>query len=56
MTTEQLAGQLGLKPETIRKAAAKSGSYYGIIPRKLPNGRLVWPDDAVAQLKKGGAA
>ncbi len=55
MTTEELAGQLGLKPETIRKAAAKSGSYYGIVPQKLPNGRLVWPVDALARLK-GGAA
>ncbi len=55
MTTEDLAGQLGLKPETIRKAAAKSGSYYGIVPQKLPNGRLIWPGDALARLK-GGAA
>lgn len=55
MTTEELAGQLGLKPETIRKAAAKSGSYYGITPQKLPNGRLLWPTDALAKLK-GGAA
>lgn len=56
MTTAQFARDIGLQPETLRKAVAATGSYFGVTPTKLPNGRLLWPDDAVAQLKKGGAA
>jgi hypothetical protein len=28
----------------------RRGSYYGIRPAKLPNGRLLWPGDAVERL------
>jgi len=55
MTTAQLAAQLGLQPDSIRRAVCRDGSYYGLVPQKLPNGRLFWSADAVAQLKNGGA-
>ncbi|MBT9496642.1 MAG: hypothetical protein IV103_05035 [Zoogloea sp.] len=41
---------LSIKPESIRRAHCVNGEYLGIIPRKLPNGRLIWPGDAVRRL------
>lgn len=53
LTTEQLASQLGGQPSSIRTRLCKTGSYYGIKPYKLPNGRLLWPADAVKELIEG---
>jgi len=49
-STAKLADALDLKPQTIRKRYSETGSYFGIIPSKLPNGRLRWPPDAVERL------
>lgn len=48
--TEQLANAIGIKASSIRTRLCKTGSYFGLKPYKLPNGRLLWPADAVAQL------
>lgn len=53
-TTEQLAADIGLKPQSIRKRYCETGSYYCLRPIKYPNGRLMWPADSVEQLS--GAA
>lgn len=53
MNTAQFARELGIQPESLRKARAKNGSYYGITPTKQPNGRLLWPADALPKLKGG---
>ncbi|MFP3977327.1 hypothetical protein [Marinobacter sp. KMM 10035] len=50
LTTEQLAEKLHVKPNTIRSALCRTGSYMGIRPTKLPNRFLAWPDDAVERL------
>lgn len=59
ITTEQLATLLHLKPQSLRAALCRDGHYFGLRPRKFPNGRLIWPDDAVKRLttpqKQGGA-
>lgn len=49
-TTEALADRLGIKPQSIRARLCRKGSYYGLKPLKLPNGRLLWPEDAREQL------
>lgn len=41
---------LNIKPSSIRRAHCVKGEYLGITPRKLPNGRLIWPGDAVHRL------
>lgn len=56
ITTEQLAGQLHLKPQSLRAALCRDGHYFGVRPRKLPNGRLLWPDDAFHKLTAPQAA
>lgn len=55
-TTEALAAGLGIKPQTLRAALCRDGHYYGIKPAKLPNGRLLWPADAIERLTSGQAA
>ncbi len=56
ISTEALAAECGLKPNTIRVRLCRTGSYFGLRPIKLPNGRLLWPADAVAQLASPKAA
>lgn len=50
-TTETLADRLGIKPQSIRARVCRFGSYFGLRPSKLPNGRLLWPANAVEILK-----
>lgn len=50
LSTEELAAQLKLKPQTLRKRYSQTGAYFGVIPQKLANRRLLWPDDAVSRL------
>ncbi|WP_296408156.1 hypothetical protein [Zoogloea sp.] len=46
---------LNIKPASILRAHCIKGEYLGITPRKLPNGRLIWPGDAVHRLLSDGA-
>jgi len=50
ISTEEFAARAMVKPESIRVHYSKRGSYCGVIPTKLKNGRLLWPDDAVERL------
>lgn len=50
MNTETLAAALGMRAQSIRAALCRSGHYYGLRPTKLPNGRLIWPADAMQRL------
>jgi hypothetical protein len=50
MTTNELAKPLGINGTSIHRRVCQTGSYFGVKPKKLPNGRLIWPDDAVEQL------
>ncbi|KXU91083.1 DNA-binding protein [Paraburkholderia monticola] len=50
LTTEKLAALLGLKKQSLRKRFCQTGSYFGVVPTKLPNGRLLWPGDSIARL------
>ena len=53
LTTEQLAIELAMEAQSIRKRLSQTGSYFGVRPVKLPNGKLRWPADAIAQLTAG---
>ncbi len=54
LSTETFARAIGLRPDSIRVTLCRRGDYYGLTPAKLPNGRLLWPVDAVDRLIKGG--
>ncbi len=45
LTTEALAALCAVKPASIRVRLCREGSYFGLRPDKLPNGRLLWPAD-----------
>lgn len=53
LTTEAFATALNLKSQSLRKRYNQTGSYFGVRPIKLPNGRLGWPAEAIAQLLRG---
>ncbi|QSN60451.1 DNA-binding protein [Caballeronia sp. M1242] len=50
LSTEELAAQLTLRPQSIRKRYCQTGAYFCLRPVKMPNGRLMWPADALEQL------
>ncbi|MCG5509618.1 monooxygenase [Ectothiorhodospira lacustris] len=50
LTTPELARAIGMKPDSIRVRLCRTGSFYGLRPGKLPNGRLIWPADSVVRL------
>jgi hypothetical protein len=54
ITTAELATELKLKPQSVRKRYCTTGSYFSITPCKLPNGKLLWPEDTVDRLLARG--
>jgi predicted site-specific integrase-resolvase len=50
LPTATLALALGIRDHSIRKRYCETGSYFGVKPVKLPNGKLRWPDDSVERL------
>lgn len=54
-STNEFADELRLRPQSVRKRYSQQGSYYGIFPEKLPNGRLRWPADALDKLARGSS-
>lgn len=43
LVTAEFADLNGVKDQTVRKRFCLTGSYFGIRPCKLINGRLLWP-------------
>ena len=43
--TKKFAAHRHIKAESVLSRLCRKGHYFGIRPRKLPNGRLDWPDD-----------
>ena len=44
LDTPSFAAKNLVKPQSVRARLCRFGSYFGIRPRKLANGRLVWPN------------
>lgn len=42
-TTQQVADRYHVKTQTVLKRYCETGSYFGLVPTKLANGRLSWP-------------
>jgi hypothetical protein len=43
LNTEQFAGINQVKAQSVRARVCRTGSYFGIKPLKLANGRTAWP-------------
>lgn len=52
VSTERAAALMNVQPQTIRKQFCMKGSYAGIVPIKLPNRRLAWPEGKIEALFK----
>jgi hypothetical protein len=48
-STEEFSKKLHVKPETARRGLCMNGHYI-VIPKKLSNGRLLWPADTTLQV------
>ena len=48
LSTADFAAQNLVQPATVVKRYCTSGTYHGVLPRKLANRRLLWPDVIVA--------
>jgi hypothetical protein len=53
LTTDELAARIGVQPTSIHKRYSETGSYHGVVPKRLPSKRLAWPLDAVEQILNG---
>lgn len=54
LSTRQLARAVGIEASSIRVHLCRKGSYFGVVPERMPNGRLVWPGDAPQRLLAQG--
>lgn len=50
LTTGEFAAQQLVLAQTVRKQYSATGSYFGAVPLRLPNRRLLWPCDAVEKM------
>lgn len=56
LSTEELAALIKCRPASIRTRLCETGSFHGVVPIKLPTGRLIWPGDALERLAAHRAA
>lgn len=49
LSCEEFARLNQIKPQSVRARLCRFGSYYGIKPKKLINGRLAFPAVQVTQ-------
>lgn len=52
-TTPEIARGLRIQPHALHASLCRRGHYFGIVPIKAPNGRLLWPDDTLDRLLGG---
>lgn len=53
LTTTEFAKPHKVKPESVLARYNRTGSYFGSVPKKAPNGRLFWPAHATATQGEG---
>ena len=55
-STEEAAAVLKVKPQTLRAAVCRDGSYFGLRPQKARNRFLMWPAEQIDALARGEVA
>ncbi len=53
LSAAEFAALNGIRPRTVYERFCRTGSYFGVVPRKLANGRLRFPN---VQVVRGGEA
>ena len=54
LSTAEAAKALGVSPITLSSGYHLMGSYRGVVPLKLPNGRYAWPVELLSAPKRKG--
>lgn len=54
ISTAEAAKALGVSPITLGSGYHQTGSYRGVVPLKLPNGRYAWPVELLSAPKRKG--
>jgi hypothetical protein len=53
LSTKELAAFFKVEATSIRSALSAKGNFWGLVPEKAPNGRLIWDlEKAEALIKK----
>ncbi len=55
-STEEAAAVLKVKPQTLRAAVCRDGSYFGLRPQKARNRFLMWDAEQIDALARGEVA
>lgn len=55
LPTEMFAAANFVKGQSVRARLSLTGSYFGVVPKKLASGRLLWPNVQVVA-DSGGTA
>ena len=53
LSTKKVAEALSVQDQTPRASLCRHGHWMGMVPVKLPNGRLLWSAAEVARLLAG---
>ena len=54
LTTEEFAKLNGIRGHSVRMQVYRTGSYFDVVPKKLVNRRLMWPEVQVVAKRRGG--
>jgi hypothetical protein len=50
ISTRELAGRMHITAGTVYQRLSAKGDFWGILPVRAHNGRLLWPSDAIQAL------
>jgi len=56
LSTDEYAAQNLVQSQTVRKQVSATGTYFGVRPLRLPNRRLLWPDNTIEDLVAASGA
>lgn len=51
LTSSAFGAKNGVKGDSVRTRYYKTGSYFGVVPVRGPNGRLLWPNESATTKK-----
>ena len=54
--TDEFGALNRVKAQSVRSQYCRTGSYFGIKPRRLANGRLLWPAQTVLADEASGVS
>lgn len=50
LTTKEVAERMRITPATVHRRCYDHGNFWGVLPVRGPNKRLLWPTEAIQAL------